>query len=292
MQTYTLRGIQSMLGLSRSVLAGLVAAGFVTPARGPRREYRFSFQDVVLLRTAVALQAQRIPPRRIVQALRRLRATLPAELPLSGLRISAEGSEIVVHEGGARWGVDSGQRLIDFEVRPAAEGEVCVLGHDAAALQAPAGDGDEPAAHQRAAEAATWFERAVEIEAHDPPSAEAAYRRAIAADPDNVDPVLNLGVMLCEAGRCADAVDIYRQALPHHEGAALLHFNLAIAHEDLGHASDALAAYERSLRLDPGFADAHFNVARLHEQLGHAAQAIRHYSAYRRLQRTGGDAGV
>ena len=55
MQTYTLRNLQAMLGLSRGVITGLVDAGFVTPTRGKRREYRFSFQDVVLLRTAYGL---------------------------------------------------------------------------------------------------------------------------------------------------------------------------------------------------------------------------------------------
>ena len=47
---YTLRQLQQMLGISRQVITGLVRAGFVAPARGPRNELRFSFQDVVLLR--------------------------------------------------------------------------------------------------------------------------------------------------------------------------------------------------------------------------------------------------
>ena len=58
---YTIRSIQEMLGLSRGVIAGLIAAGFVAPSRGPRNEYRFTFQDVVLLRTAVELQAAQHP---------------------------------------------------------------------------------------------------------------------------------------------------------------------------------------------------------------------------------------
>ena len=46
-------------------LAGVITGarsppGFVTPSRGKRREYRFSFQDVVLLRTAHSLQAAQI----------------------------------------------------------------------------------------------------------------------------------------------------------------------------------------------------------------------------------------
>ena len=55
-----------MLGLSRGVITGLIASGFVAPTRGPRNEYRFTFREVVLLRTAVELQAARIPPRKIL----------------------------------------------------------------------------------------------------------------------------------------------------------------------------------------------------------------------------------
>ena len=98
METYSLRRIQTMLGISRAVISGLMDSGFVTPSRGKRGEYRFTFQDVVLLRTAYSLQEARIPPRKILQSLRRLKATLPGELPLTGLRITAVGNEIAVKE--------------------------------------------------------------------------------------------------------------------------------------------------------------------------------------------------
>ena len=104
---YTLRGIQQMLGVSRGVVSGLIRAGFVTPARGPRNEYRFSFQDVVLLRTAYALQAAQIAPRKIVRSLQRLAASLPESLPLTGLRITAVGNDSYVYnqiESGAPGG--------------------------------------------------------------------------------------------------------------------------------------------------------------------------------------------
>jgi len=63
---YTLRQLQQMLGISPRVIGGLVRSGFVTPARGARNEYRFSFQDLVLIRTAHALQGADIPTRRIL----------------------------------------------------------------------------------------------------------------------------------------------------------------------------------------------------------------------------------
>jgi hypothetical protein len=113
--TYSIRSIQEMLGLSRGVISSLIAAGFVAPARGPRNEYRFTFQDVVLLRTAAELQAARIAPRRILQALRRLKEKLPAELPLAGLRISAVGNDVTVRDGRSQWHADSGQLVMDFQ---------------------------------------------------------------------------------------------------------------------------------------------------------------------------------
>ena len=273
MQTFTLSSIQSMLGLSRGVIAGLVAAGFVSPTRGKRREYRFSFQDVVLLRTAHALQAAHIPARRIVRSLQRLRANLPRELPLTGLRISAVGGDVAVREGEHQWAADSGQLLIDFEVKPA-QGSVQFL---SALPQRGSDDASDVASN--------WFERGVALEADAPAQAEYAYREAIALAPEFVDPYLNLGVLLGNAGRAAEAAECYREGLLHCPREALLHFNLGVALEDSNQGANALHAYETCLRLEPTMADAHYNAARLHEQSGHAAQAIRHYSEYRRLQR-------
>jgi tetratricopeptide (TPR) repeat protein len=282
METYSLRDIQSMLGISRSVISGLIASGFVTPSRGARREFRFTFQDIVLLRTAHSLQAAKIPPRKILRSLQRLRARLPSELPLTGLRITAVGSEIAVKEGHTQWHADSGQLLMDFELLPS-QGSVSILAHttDRRAAPEPVPQRTPPASLNPA----QWFEQAVALEARDPHGAEQAYRRALGQAPDYVDAYLNLGVLLCDAGRAIDAVTLYAEAIAHCPREPLLHFNLGVALEDTQRVDEALAAYERCMALAPDFADAHYNAARLHEQLGHAAQAIRHYNAYRRLQR-------
>lgn len=281
MQTYTLSSIQSMLGLSRAVVTGLVAAGFVTPSRGPRREYRFSFQDVVLLRTAYSLQAARVPASRIVRALKKLKSSLPDELPLTGLRITAVGSEVAVREGERQWDAESGQLLMDFEVKPA-RGQVQVLAEPAPAMP-PAAGPSRPV--DTGADARAAFELGVSLEATAPVEAEQAYREAIRLAPDVVDPYLNLGVLLIDAGRAADAVALYRRAIQRGHDDALLYFNLGVAYEDLGQPGQALDCYETSIHLAPEMADAHYNAARLHEQRGDARQAIRLYSEYRRLQR-------
>jgi len=280
--TYTLRSIREMLGMSHAAITRLIEAGFVTPARGPRNEYRFSFQDVVLLRTAQALQAAEITPRRMMSSLRKLKERLPAELPLSGLRIRAIGNDVVVRDASMQWAAaDSGQLLIDFEVSPAA-GSVSVLTRREAGPGGVGGAAAKPPAHMPRLDAAGWFARAEQLEPHDRAAAEAAYREALSAAPDHAGAALNLGAMLCEAGRCDEALALLDAAIARRPDQPLLHYNRAIALEDLQRPDDAILSYEASLALAPTLADAHFNAARLYVQRGDSQRALRHYSAYRR----------
>jgi tetratricopeptide (TPR) repeat protein len=272
-QTYSLKSVREMLGLSAGTLTRLIDAGFVTPARGPRNEYRFSFQDVVLLRTADQLLANKIPPRKVVKALVQLRRQLPDEVPLTGLRISAVGPDVAVRQGDLQWDAESQQLLMDFEVAPAkAGGAVTFIARPTPQVQSAAA----PDAELAQAEA---------LERSDPAAAEAAYRQVIRHAPDRIDAYLNLGALLYDTGRLAEALAVYEQGLARAPREALLHYNRALALEDLKRYNDALAAYEACIALAEDFADAHFNAARLYEQLGRNQLALRHFSAYRRLQR-------
>jgi tetratricopeptide (TPR) repeat protein len=277
---FTLKRVQEMLELSAGTVAKLITAGFVTPSRGKRNEHRFSFQDLMLLRTAHALQQARIPPRKILKSLAKLKAELPAELPLTGLRITAVGSDVVVRDRAVQWNPDSGQLVMDFEVASAA-GSVSIL---------PAPAPAPTPTPEASATAPDWFRQGEALEATDRAAAEQAYRRAIAHDPSQAEPYLNLGALLCEAGRCGEAVALYGAALASIESIGhepLVHFNHAIALEDQARPAEALAAYERAIELDAGLADAHYNAGMLLETLGDAKAALRHFSAYRRLKRTG-----
>src|SRR5258708_19661258 len=104
-----------MLGLSVGQVRAWVRAGFLEPERGARGALRFSFQDLVLLRTAKGRLSARIPPRRVRSALSRLRTLLPVGRSLRGVKTTADGDRIVVGDGAARWQADSGQVLFDFD---------------------------------------------------------------------------------------------------------------------------------------------------------------------------------
>jgi tetratricopeptide (TPR) repeat protein len=271
---YSLKDVAGLLSLSEAQVRGFVRSGLLTPARGVRGEQRFGLHDLVLLRTAKALLA-RVPPRKLHRALARLKEQLPRGRPLTGVRITAAGEELVVRDGGSSWEADSGQRVLDFEVADLAR-EVAPLARRAAA-QALA------AAEQ--VDADGWFELAEDLEPCDLERARDAYRRCLELDPHHVDAHVNLGRLLHEAGQTQAAETHYRMALVLRPQDATAAFNLGVALEDLGRTAEAIPAYERALRADADHADAHFNVARLYERGGRKAAALRHLQAYRRLTR-------
>ena len=149
MHQYGVRDVEKLLHLPRSTIRALIAAGFVSPARGPRSAWLFSFQDLIVLRTAQALADANVPQRRITKSVRELRRHLPDAMPLSGLSICAVADRVVVREAGTRWQAESGQYLLDFEGDPA-DGSLNVIERKQEA-EAPSG-------------AQEWFDKGVALE--------------------------------------------------------------------------------------------------------------------------------
>lgn len=267
----SLRGIRQASGLSRHAVAKLIELGFVDPAREPGGAWRFTFQDLVLLRSAHDLRAAGIPTRQILRSLRRLKRTLPPEVPVTGLRITAVGDRIAVRVEGSQWEPDTGQLVMDFSVAPGA-GSVSRLSKPAPK------QGGGPAIDVEAI-----FAEAEDLEETDAAAAEASYRRVLALEPSHAHAYLNLGFMMCEAKRCEEAVLLLDEAILHCPDDPLVHYNRAVALEGLDRVKEALESYEQCLRLQPDIADAHQNAALLYAQEGEKQLAIRHFSAYRRL---------
>lgn len=282
MHLYSMRDVERVLQLPRSTLQGLVRLGFVRPARGPRRQYLFSFQDLIILRAARALLQANIPRRRIRRSLGQLRERLPEAVPLSGLAICAVGDRVVVREGANHWQADDGQYLLGLDVS-VHNGTLRVIEHRRPRAE-PAAEvavADEPA--RGAASADEWYAEALRLESTDPGAASDAYARAAEADPSHAAAWINWGRLLHEQGEPRAAERVYRRALQHCAAESLLLFNLGVALEDLGDEAGALAAYHAAVSEDPNFADCHYNLARLYESAGKTQHAIRHLGQYRRL---------
>ena len=282
MRSYSVRDVERVLRLAPDTTRKFIRAGFVQPARGPRREYRFSFQDLIVLRTARALIDAKIPTKRIHSSLESLRRDLPESMPLSGLSISAVGDHVVVRDGAAHRQVESGQYLLGLDVS-LENGELHVVARDAETPAEPPTrpDSEAPAAND-------WFARGLTLEDTNPEEALSAYRHAAEAEPDNSAPWINWGRLLHAQGKTGEAAQVYAQALQQLGPEPLLLFNQGVLLEDLGETRAALAAYQGALAEDPQLADCHFNLARLYESLGKSQHAIRHLGKYRRLLNSDG----
>jgi len=273
LKAYTVRHIAKMLDLSAEQVRSYARAGFLEPDRGPQGEFRFSFRDLVLLRTARGLQAADVPARKIRSALRRLKHQLPGGRPLTGVRISVEGDRIVARDGGTIWNPETGQAQFDFEVDDLVSK---VAPHVRRVARAALDSEKETSAED-------WYSLGTDLEPAAPDHAIEAYRRALDLDPDHFDTRVSLGRLLYERGRPHAAETHFRLALGVRPSDPVARFNLAHCLEDLGRTDEAVQAYLATIEADPGCADAYYNLARLCEVLGDSAAAARHLQVYRRL---------
>jgi predicted Zn-dependent protease len=266
--------VARILGMKEARVREMVRSGLCRPTR-QGRGYGFSFQDLVVLRTAQGLMQRKIPAMRVRRALVALVRELPDDRPLSGLRIFADGRQVAVRHGDATWQPETGQTLLNFDVDELTELVEKLRGEKAGVKK-----------HDRALQARQAFERALDLEDEDTETARTAYVRALELDPELVDAYVNLARLEHESGDARQAVRLYHLALEYNPDDPIVHFNLALALEDVHGATAAVSHYERALQLDPSFADAHFNLAGLCEQLGRRAEALQHYHAYKKLTET------
>lgn len=278
MKGYTTREVAEVLGLPTSKILSWTRSGLLTPQRGPRGAYLFSFQDIVLLRTARELLDAEVPARRVRQALESLRDQLPTGRPLSAVNISAVGDRVLVRDAGTVWDPDSGQLQMDFSVS-----EIASLAEPVArrALEERADTGDLAADD--------WYNTGVDLEAVAPDRAKEAYTKALEIDPSFAEAHLNLGRLVHEEGAVAEAEAHYRTATSADPGSGRAFYNLGVALEDQGRSAGATEAYQAALRLDPDLAVAHFNLSRLFEAEGRDTDALSHLAAYKRLLDRGGE---
>jgi len=259
---FTTRDAAKVLDLPEQQIRSCVRAGFLSPNRGPGRQFRFTFQDLLLLKTTKGLLESRVPLKRIRRMLASLKRQLPDDQHLTSLTIYADGRRIVAWNGTARWQPDSGQFLFNFEAQAVAEHVSLPL-----APTAP------PAPTLTAQE---WFDLAVELERSSPEEAQQAYHQALELDPTFSDAHINLGCLYQEAKKPVQAEAHYRAAIDHAPDDPIPHFNLAALLDDLGRSDEAIRAYRQAIDRDPDCADAHYNLGLLYETLGKRSEAIRH----------------
>ena len=269
MSTYTTGETARILDIPAARVQGFVRAGIVEPKRGVGNGYLFSFRDLLVMRTALQLEDSDVSRRRVNAALRALRERLPDDRPLSSLRILVEDGELIIDDDRARWNPDSGQTLLDFELRDMPEPITLVGG-----------------AHEMTGrDAEAWYDLGCSLETSSPRMARELYRRALEMEPDHVDARINLGRLQHEDGQLEEARRQYERALESVPGHPTAAYNLGVVLEDLGEVDGAIQAYQLAIASDQEMADAFYNLARLYDQAGDRASALRHLKSYSELVR-------
>jgi tetratricopeptide (TPR) repeat protein len=236
---YSQRDVERLLGLPRSTIRALIRSGFVSPAHGARNALSYSFQDLIVLRTAQSLAAAGVPRHRISRAMKELRRRAESgQIPLPFRAESALGviaRPKVPPPSAAEW----------FARATALEGkdaEGAIRAYERAIAQ-------DPALLDARINLGLLLHQAGRLA-----KAERAYREALEACGE--DPLLcyNLGVLLEDMGRRREALDAYRSALRCDPRFADCHYNLALLCRALGRPKEAIrhmAAYRRLARPQP-----------------------------------------
>jgi tetratricopeptide (TPR) repeat protein len=246
----------------------------------------YNFSDLLTLKTIRELRKSDVPIKRIQRSLEAMRHKLgEVEHPLSELKISLDGRQILVDYEGTKLEPVSGQFRFDFETRRGGA-SVRVLKPGATASAATTASPTNPARVLTSKqEAEAWFAEGLRLE-EQPENLEqaiAAYRQAIALNPEAAGAFINLGTIYYNLHRLSDAENCYRAAAEIDPQYALAFFNLGNVFDERGGLEEARRNYDEALRINPQYADAHYNLALVLEKLGQRGKALHHWRRYLKL---------
>ncbi len=269
---YSTREVADLIGFKPSRVRHFVRRELLDPQRDSSGDYRFRFQDIVLLRTARGLIENGVSTRRVYQALTKLKEELKSVSSLASVRITADGPTVVVNNERQLWEVESGQGRFDFAVRELAD-NVANLAHDhvAAAIETDELSSDE------------WYNLGLDLEEVDIHKAPDCYRRALELDPEHADAHVNLGRLYQLDGDFKRAKRHYGRAMAAVAEHQLAHYNLGTIFDELDELEQAAEHYGQA----PDVPDAHFNLARIFRLNGDQVSSLRHMRRYWRLSGMG-----
>ncbi|NJO39661.1 MAG: tetratricopeptide repeat protein [Cyanobacteria bacterium CRU_2_1] len=107
--------------------------------------------------------------------------------------------------------------------------------------------------------------------------AETLYRQVLQEQPDQVEALHLLGVLLHQTGQHQAAVELISTAIALKPDYPEAMYNLGLALQEQGQLEEAIAYYEKALNLKPDYLDAHNNVGNILKVQGKFAEAIASY---------------
>jgi tetratricopeptide (TPR) repeat protein len=258
---YDQREVARLTGISERQIRYWDRQGLITHREKERGRLWFDFQSLVAFRTVRDLRRQGVSLRRIKNCVAKLRQIIPGlKQPLSEVRISLVADRLILGKNRRRF-TPEGQLLMDFT-------------------------GVERAPVTPAAPAweALFFQALEDEEAGRLSEAREKYEKILAAVPDHVDALVNLGTILFLSGHETAAASRYLQALALNPDHVEANYNLANLLEGQGEMDAAILFYKKAIQAEPEFADAHFNLAMVLEARGYTRDARHHWRRYLELE--------
>ena len=237
--TYSTREVADLIGINSDQVRHYVRRNLIRPGRGARDEFRFSFQDVVLLRTAKGLLDANVSSRKAYRALVKLKQEMSQVESLSAVRIYANGPNVVVRDDKHVWEVETGQAALDFAFQEIASNNIEELPdeHPLETAQASDLNSDE------------WYNLGLDLEEVEPEKAPEAYKEALRLDPKNADAHVNLGRLFQLKGNLKHAKRHYELALTARPGHQLAYYNLGTVFDEL----DEIEKATRNIQFEIAF---------------------------------------
>ncbi len=275
--TYSCKDVSRLLDITEGRLRYWDRSGFLSPSGYQGQRRRYTFQDLVSLRSAKILLDGGLSLQRTRRLITSLREKLPSSShPLNRLRIMSNSKKVIVADQDKEFEADSGQLLLDFHVSAFEEEIVRKL----------PGNTEKPLADLTAYE---WYLEGCRFDENEETVAiaEEAYHRAIHLDPTLANAYTNLGNLLYRTGNLEDAKALYEKAIEVDKMQPEAHYNLGFFEFESGNMEKAESCFSRAVELDGTFADAHFNVAMTLFRLGHHDRARYHLQHYLSIEPTG-----
>ena len=273
---YTQAEVTRLLGLSAGRIRSLARAGIVQPSGRRKGRRAYTFSDLIALRVARDLLDSKVRLRDVIRAIRSVGELLPRIVrPLSELRITSDGKQVVVCTDEGSFEPATGQSVLDFEVRD-------LLADVVRVLRPAAGKERARVAYELYLEGSQFDEDPETMD-----RAEGLYRRALKYDPWLAIVYTNLGNIRFRRGDEVQAEVLYRSALNIESKQPEAQYNLGYMMLHRGRPDAAVEFFRGAIFADPRFADAYFNLAMAFEQLSERARACDSWTRYLELEPTG-----
>lgn len=261
-ETFSTRTAARILAVSPDRIRYWVRRKLISPATLRGRNFRFGFNDLLVMRLAKDLLRSRRHLEPIQMCFARLRELFDRERPVTALKLINDEGRIVVRDGNLLIDTQTGQLVFDF--RPNRE----------------PGKVEESFGPARVRER---FEEARKMADTDPLKALTIYSELVGRDPANFEAHMRLGSLLEREGDLGGALRHLLGAAAIAPANAEVHLKLGLVYRRRGDSSSALKSFLRAIDCDPSSVDAHRNAAELYEALGRRREAQKHMATIHRL---------